>query len=161
MKTSIKTIGLSLMIAFTSVLTITSCKKEKKAEVTPAPAPVASTAKISAAIDARVGTFTISGTVDSDIYSPGDGKQVTISKVGATKIKIAAVNFTMGTYEIEVKNGATVSGGVVSGNDDGKAIGYTGSSPVGQITFGCEEDNSFALVVAGTGINSVTIGGQK
>jgi hypothetical protein len=161
MKTNIKTIGLSLLIACTSVLTITSCKKEKKEEVAPAPVPSASNAKISAAIDARVGTFTISGTVDSDIYTSGDGKQVIISKIGETKIKIAPVNFSMGTFEFEVKNGATVSGGVVSGNEDGKAIGYTGNSSVGQITFGCEEDNSFALVVSGTGINSITIGGNK
>jgi hypothetical protein len=161
MKTSIKTIGLSLLIACTSVLTITSCKKEKKEEVAPAPTPAASTAKISAAIDARVGTFTIEGTVDTAVYTASNGKRITITKVGETKIKIAPVNFSMGTFEFEVKNGAVVSGGVVSGNEDGKAIGYTGSSSVGQITFGCEEDNTFALVVSGTGINSVQIGGNK
>jgi hypothetical protein len=161
MKTSIKTIGLSLLIACTSVLTITSCKKEKKEEVAPAPTPAASTAKISAAIDARVGTFTIEGTVDTAVYTASNGKRITITKVGETKIRIAPVNFSMGTFEFEVKNGAVVSGGVVSGNEDGKAIGYTGSSSVGQITFGCEEDNTFALVVSGTGINSVQIGGNK
>jgi hypothetical protein len=161
MKTSIKTIGLSLLIACTSVFTITSCKKEKKEEVAPAPTPAASTAKISAAIDARVGTFTIEGTVDTAVYTASNGKRITITKVGETKIKIAPVNFSMGTFEFEVKNGAVVSGGVVSGNEDGKAIGYTGSSSVGQITFGCDEDNTFALVVSGTGINSVQIGGNK
>jgi hypothetical protein len=161
MKTSIKTIGLGLMIAFTSVLAITSCKKEKKEDVTPSPAPTASSAKISAAIDARIGTFTISGTVDTAVYTSSDAKKITITKVGDTKIKIAPVNFSMGIFEFEVKNGATVSGGVVSGNEDGKAIGYTGTSSVGQITFGCEEDNTFALVVSGTGINSVQIGGNK
>jgi hypothetical protein len=161
MKTNMKTIGLSLLIACTSVLTITSCKKEKKEDVAPAPAPSASNAKVSAAIDARVGTFTIEGTVDTAIYTSSDSKRITITKIGETKIRIAPVNFSMGTYEFEVKNGATVSGGVVSGNEDGKAIGYTGPSSVGQITFGCEEDNTFALVVSGTGVNSVQIGGSK
>jgi hypothetical protein len=161
MKTNIKTIGLSFMIAFIGVLTITSCKKETKAEVAPAPATVSSTAKVSAAIDARVGTFIITGVIDSSIYTKADGKKVTITKLSDTKIRISAVNFSMGTYDIEVKNGTTVNEGVVSGSDDGKAIGYVGNSTSGKIIFACLENNVFALVVEGTGSNSVQIGGEK
>lgn len=158
-----KTIGMGMILAFTSVLSITSCKKEKKAEVAPAPATPAatSTAKVSAAIDARVGTFKVTGIIDGNIYTAVDNKTLTVTKIGETKIKIAPVNFTMGTYELEVKNGTVVTEGVVSGSEDGKAIGYVGTTAVGKIIFACQENNTIALVVEGSGSNDVTLAGEK
>jgi hypothetical protein len=163
MKTAMQSISLGLILACTSITTFTSCKKDKKEDVAPAPipAPTSAAAKTSAAIDARVGTFIIVGVIDTAIYTKADGKKVTITKMGDTKIRISAVNFSMGTYEIEVKNGTTVTDGVVSGSDDGKAIGYVGNSASGKIVFACLEDNALALIVEGSGNNSVQIGGEK
>jgi hypothetical protein len=159
MKTIVNTISKSLVVTVFSILLLASCKKEVKNDSPSSADNTASAAKTSAAIDARVGTFTITGTVDGNIFTAADGKQITISKIGQTKIKIAPLNFTMAIIEFEVKNGASVSNGVVSGSEDGKAIGYTGSSNTGTIVFGCAEDNEMALVVSGS--SDISIAGSK
>jgi hypothetical protein len=137
-----------------------SKKKNNTAVVTNSSALTA-TQKLEAAIDARVGIFKIVGTVDTAVYLPSDTKTISVSKISPSKIRIIANNFSMGVFEFDVQNGVTVSNGVVSGSDDGKAIGYSGSSPLGQIIFSCDESDNIALVVAGAGVNSVSISGTK
>lgn len=140
------------------------CNKNKnKKAVVANSAAVSASSKLEAAIDARLGIYKLeAGTINGITYSPLDAKQISITKVTPSKIRIAPVgNLAMGTYEIEVTNGTSALNGNVIGSNDGKAIGYVGTLAVGQIIFGCEEDDSYALIVTGTGINSVSIGGSK
>jgi hypothetical protein len=162
MKTLFKYFIIASVIA-SGILILPACsksKKDKKAVVTNATA-LSALEKLEAAINARVGIYNIVGTVDVTIYSNLDNKQVSITKLTPSRIRIAPINFSMGTFEFDVQNGATVSAGVVSGSDDGKAIGYTGVSPNGNITFSCDENDNMALIVLGSGINSVIISGNK
>jgi hypothetical protein len=160
MKTTAKLISSIIMFVMLLCM-ITACSKKKKGAVVSNTSAISAIQKLEAAINARVGIFNVTGIVDVNVYTAFDGKQITITKLSPSKIRIQAVNFSMGVYELEVQNGATVSNGVVSGSDDGKAIGYNGPSPNGNITFSCEEDDDMALVVTGTGIHNVSIVGSK
>jgi hypothetical protein len=153
--------GLFILIGMSLLFFMACSKKKKNTAVVTNTSALTATQKLEAAIDARVGVFKIIGTVDTAVYLPSDIKTISISKISPSKIRITANNFSMGVFEFDVQNGATVSNGVVSGSDDGKAIGYSGPSPLGQIIFSCDESDNMALVVAGVGINSVSISGTK
>jgi hypothetical protein len=153
--------ALIVVIGFCLLFFIGCSKKKNNTAVVTNSSALTATQKLEAAIDARVGIFKIVGTVDVAVYLPSDNKTITITKISPSKIRIIANNFSMGVFEFDVQNGVTVSNGVVSGSDDGKAIGYSGPSPLGQIIFSCDETDNIALVVAGTGINSVSISGTK
>jgi hypothetical protein len=155
-KNQVLTVVLGICLIFSI-----GCGKKKNTAVVTNTSVLSATQKLEAAIDARVGIFKIVGTVDAAVYLPSDNKTISVTKISPSKIRIAANNFSMGTYEFDVQNGADVSNGVVSGSDDGKAIGYIGISPSGQIIFSCDETDNIALVVAGSGINSVSISGTK
>jgi hypothetical protein len=150
-----------LIVIGVCLLFIACSKKKNNTAVVTNTSVLSATQKLEAAIDARIGVFKIIGTVDTAIFLLSDAKTINVSKISPSKIRITANNFSMGVFEFDVQNGATVSNGVVSGSDDGKAIGYTGFSPSGIITFSCDESDNIALVVAGTGINSVSISGTK
>jgi hypothetical protein len=150
----------SIIAAGISIPACSKSKKDKKAVVTNSTA-LSALEKLEAAINARVGIYGIVGTVDVAVYTNADNKQVSITKLTSSRIRIAPVNFSMGTFEFDVQNGTTVSNGAVSGNDDGKAIGYTGTLSNGNLTFSCDENDNMALVVLGAGINSVVISGNK
>jgi hypothetical protein len=161
MKTFCKKNPALIVVLSICLLFFTGCSKKKNTAVVTNTSVLSATQKLEAAIDARVGIFKIVGTVDTAVYLPSDNKTISVTKMSPSKIRIVANNFSMGVFEIDVQNGATVSNGIVSGSDDGKAIGYSGTSPLGQIIFSCDETDNIALVVAGTGINSVSISGTK
>jgi hypothetical protein len=152
-----------LFITYLVTTGLTSCDKKKKPPVVVTNSSALTAGqKLEAAIDARIGTFNVFGTVDTNIYTPLSGKQVAITKSTASKIKVQAVNFTMNVFEFEVKNGTTVdASGNVFGSDNGRAIAYVGPSPFGQVIFTCDTTNNMVFSVSGTGINSVSLIGTK
>jgi hypothetical protein len=162
MKLKFKAHTFSIFFISVLLLLMFSCSKKKKGAVVANSSALTSLQKLEAAINARIGVFKITGNVDTNIYTPFDNKTVTVSKLSSSRIRVAADNFPMGIYEFDVQNGTTVSNGVVSGSDDGKAIGYVGTlSGIGNIIFACDESDNMSLVVTGVGINNVSIGGTK
>jgi hypothetical protein len=162
MKTTLY-ISAYLFIIYFVMSALTSCDKKKKttAVVTNSSALTAGQ-KLEAAIDARIGTFNVFGTVDVNIYTLLDGKQLSITKSTPSRIKVKAVNFTMNEFEFDVKNGTTVdANGETFGSDDGKAIAYLGSSQYGKVIFACDTSNSMYFIVEGLGINNVSLIGSK
>ncbi len=143
---------------------LTSCgnkNKRKPTAVVTNSSVLTAGQKLESAIDERVGIFRIVGIIDNALYILSDNKTISISKIAPSKIRITANNFPMDVFEFEVQNGATVSNGVISGSDEGKAIGYSGLSAPGQIVFSCDEVDKMALVVSGNGASRVSISGSK
>jgi HKD family nuclease len=138
MKTAIKTLGV-LAITVASLFTNTSCSKNKEEK------------QIEVAIEKRAGTYTADGT---NINGPYTDETITVLKEGKTKVTITG-SILPKTYLFEVKNGSNVSGGSVSGNADGTAIGYVGSNG---LTFSISESGAIALVDPS---NSFTLAGTK
>jgi hypothetical protein len=133
MKTQIKSIGI-VAIVIASLFTTTSCKKQKEEK------------RIEAAIEKQSGSYRASGVNASGTFID---ESITVTKDGKTKVSISG-NVLGKTYNFEVKNGASVSGGAVSGNAEGTAIGYVGD---GGLVFGISEDGSLALVDPANSLN--------
>ncbi len=138
MKTTIKCLSIAIIVT-ASLLVNTACSKKKEEK------------RVEAAIDARVGTYKISGVNSS---GPFFDQTATVTKEGNTKVSISGAALGK-TYTFEVKNGGSVSDGAVSGNDEGKAIGYVGA---GGLVFGIEEDGGFGLIDPSAGL---TASGEK
>jgi hypothetical protein len=139
MKTQIKSIGI-VAIVIASLFTTTACSKKAKEEK-----------RIEAAIDKQVGSYLASGTNASGVFTD---ESITVTKEGKTKVSISG-SVLGKTYNFEVKNGSNVSGGSVSGNSDGKAIGYVGS---GGLVFAISEAGELALIDP---TNSLNVGATK
>jgi hypothetical protein len=139
MKTQIKFLSIAT-IAVASLFATASCSKKAKEEK-----------QIEAAIDKQAGSYLASGSNSSGVFTD---ESITVTKDGKTKVSISG-SVLGKTYNFEVKNGSSVSGGSVSGNSDGKAIGYVGS---GGLVFSITEDGALALVDPA---NSLTVGATR
>jgi hypothetical protein len=139
MKTQIKFLSMAAIVV-ASLFTTTACSKKAKEEK-----------RVEAAIDKQVGTYVGSGVSASGTFLD---ESITVTKDGKTKVSISG-SVLGKTYNFEVKNGGSVSGGAVSGNSDGKAIGYVGD---GGLVFGISEDGALALIDP---TNSLTLAATK
>lgn len=126
MKTAIQFLSMATIVV-ASLLGTTSCKKQKEEN------------RVEAAIEKQSGTYTASGVNES---GPFVDAPITVTKDGKTGVVISG-SVLPKAYAFTVKNGSSVSGGSVSGNSNGSAIGYVGS---GGLVFGIEENGSLALV---------------
>ncbi len=137
MKTQIKSIGI-VAIVIASLFTTTSCKKQKEEK------------RIEAAIDKQSGSYLAGGINASGVFID---ENITVTKEGKTKVSISG-SVLGKTYNFEVKNGSNVSGGSVSGNSDGKAIGYVGS---GGLVFAISEAGELALIDPTNSLNIAAV----